>query len=359
MANILYGVAGEGMGHAIRSKPIIRHLMRKHNVFVVAGDRAYKFFQKNLPKKNVQEILCLNMVYINNEVSNFGTFKLNLKRLPQTKETIEKLTKIFLNFKPDLVISDFDVFTSKFAKRYRVPLISLDNPSVSTRCNLQIARKYRATGILDKAIIMAVSGGADYYIITTFFYPEKRNIKKRTYLVPPIVREEIQNLKPKTGNHVLVYQTSNTYQALLPTLKKVKENFIVYGLHKNFKDKNLILRDFNEDVFLDDIANCKAIITNGGFTLMSEAIYLKKPILSIPVKKQYEQIVNATYLEKMRYGEFHDEISKEVVEAFLKKLPVYEKTLSVYKQEGNQKLFNTVDKIIDTILVNKKRKSGH
>jgi uncharacterized protein (TIGR00661 family) len=359
MANILYGVGGEGMGHAIRSKPTIQQLMKKHNVLVVTGDRAYKFFQKNLPKKNVQEILSLNMVYVNNEVSNFGTLKMNLKRIPQARKTIKKLNKIFLDFKPDIVISDFEFFTNKFAKRYRVPLISLDNICISVRCNLKIARKHRANGILDKAVILAFAGGADYYIITTFFYPEKKNIKKRTYLVPPIVREEIQKLQPMKGNHVLVYQTSNTYHALLPTLKKVKENFVVYGLHKNLKDKNLILRDFNESAFLNDIANCKAIITNGGFTLMSEAIYLKKPILSIPVKKQYEQIVNATYVERMKYGEFHEEISKEVVESFLKKLPIYEKTLSKYSQEGNQKLFNTVDNIIDTILANKKRKSRH
>jgi uncharacterized protein (TIGR00661 family) len=353
MANILYGVEGEGMGHAVRSKPIIQHLIKKHNVLVVAGDRAYKFFQKNLPKKNIQKILSLNMVYVNNEVSNFGTLKLNLKRIPQARETIRKMKKIFLGFKPDIVISDFEPFTSKFAKRYRVPLISIDNMSISTRCNLEVDNKFRTIGAIDRAVILAFSGGADYYIITTFFYPKKDEIKKRTYLVPPVVREEIQNTKPKKGNHVLVYQTSDTYQALLPTLKNVKENFVVYGLHKNLKDKNLTLRDFNEDVFLDDLADCKAIITNGGFTLISEAIYLKKPILSIPVKKQYEQIVNATYLEKLKYGEFHEDISKEIVENFIKRLPAYEKSLSKYKQDGNKLLFKAVDKILGQILLKK------
>ena len=351
MVNILYGASGEGMGHAVRSKPTIKYLMKKHNVLVVSGDRAYNFFLKNLPKKNVEEILSLNMLYINNKVSNMGTFFLNIKKIPKARQTIKKLTKIFKKFKPDIVISDFEIFTSKFAKRYKVPLINIDNPSISIRCKLNIAKKYRGISLLDKAVIAGISGGADYYILTTFFYPEARNIKKRTYLVPPIIREEILKLKPKKGKHILVYQTSDTYQALLPTLKKINEKFVIYGLHKNMKDGNLTLRDFNEDIFLDDLANCKAIITNGGFTLIGEAIYLKKPILSIPIKLQYEQIVNAIYVEKMKYGEFHEEISKEVVENFLKRLPKYEKVLSRYKQDGNKILFKTVDKIINKILL--------
>jgi uncharacterized protein (TIGR00661 family) len=296
------------------------------------------------------------MVYVNNKVSNFGTLKINLKRIPQARETIRTLTGIFKKFKPDIVISDFELFTNKLAKRYRVPLVSIDNVSVPMRCKLKVNNKFRTIGAIDKAVILAFSGGADYFIITTFFYPDKKNIKKRTYLVPPIVREEILKLKPKKGNHILVYQTSDTYQALLPTLKQVKEKFIIYGLHQNKVDGNLILKDFNEDVFLDDIANCKAIITNGGFTLISEAIYLKKPILSIPIKLQHEQIINATYLERMKYGEFHEEISKKVVEKFLKRLPVYEKVLSKYKQDGNKILFNTVDKVIDEILQRRKKR---
>ena len=43
MANILYGVNGEGSGHSTRSKEVIRHLMAKgHAVHVVSFDRGLR-----------------------------------------------------------------------------------------------------------------------------------------------------------------------------------------------------------------------------------------------------------------------------------------------------------------------------
>lgn len=49
-------------------------------------------------------------------------------------------------------------------------------------------------------------------------------------------------------------------------------------------DGNLQFKNFNEDEFYRDLASCRAVITNGGFSLMTEALYLQKPILSVPVK---------------------------------------------------------------------------
>ena len=39
---------------------------------------------------------------------------------------------------------------------------------------------------------------------------------------------------------------------------------------------------YNEDEFYDDLANSKAVVCNGGFTFITEAITLKKPIYSVP-----------------------------------------------------------------------------
>ncbi len=69
-------------------------------------------------------------------------------------------------------------------------------------------------------------------------------------------------------------------------------------------------------------------MANGGFTLISESIYLKKPVLSIPVKGQFEQILNAIYLERLGYGEFHEELEKDSVIHFLSKLDSYNDSLS-------------------------------
>ena len=84
--------------------------------------------------------------------------------------------------------------------------------------------------------------------------------------------------------------------------------------------------------------------------MVSEALYLKKPILSIPVKNQFEQVLNAKYLEELGYGEYQTKTTPEIIKDFLKKLPEYEKNTKKYKQEGNKILFKEVDKAIKEVL---------
>ena len=65
------------------------------------------------------------------------------------------------------------------------------------------------------------------------------------------------------------------------------------------------------DGFLHDLAGCKAIIANAGFSLVSEALYLGKPYLAVPVQHQFEQIFNAYFLDKEGYGAFWEELTKK------------------------------------------------
>ena len=43
---ILYGVVGEGMGHAMRSRVVLDHLTKRHDVQVVVSGRAYDYLKQ-------------------------------------------------------------------------------------------------------------------------------------------------------------------------------------------------------------------------------------------------------------------------------------------------------------------------
>ena len=71
---ILYGVVGEGMGHAMRSGVVLDHLTRNHEVQVVVSGRAHDYLVKRASERlSVRKIWGLNIVYEDNEVSNFRT----------------------------------------------------------------------------------------------------------------------------------------------------------------------------------------------------------------------------------------------------------------------------------------------
>ena len=48
---ILYGVVGEGMGHAMRSGVVLDHLTKNHEVQVVVSGRAHDYLVKRASER--------------------------------------------------------------------------------------------------------------------------------------------------------------------------------------------------------------------------------------------------------------------------------------------------------------------
>lgn len=51
--------------------------------------------------------------------------------------------------------------------------------------------------------------------------------------------------------------------------------------------------------FLKSISSAKGVFCNAGFGTASEALFLKKKLLVVPMKKQLEQFYNAAMLKSM------------------------------------------------------------
>jgi len=350
MTRILYAVNGEGMGHAIRSKVIIDYLIKKkHELIIVAGGRAFDFLSRHF--KNVYNIDCYNIVYKDNSVQNIETTVAFVKKFPKALvRNLKQIMKIVIKFEPEIVITDFEPFSSIISKMlFKIPVVAIDNISIITKGKIHIPIAEIPSYITAKFISKpATRIDADRYIIPSFFNAELKT-PNDTVLVPPVLRPEILKAKTKRGNHIVVYQTSATNNKLLSSLKKMRENFIIYGFDKDKNNKNLTFRRFSEKKFIADLASCKAVIVNGGFNVISEAIYLQKPILSVPVRKQFEQIMNASYVERLGYGEYHKFINSEKIANFLRRLPEYENNIKSYKQDGNKLLFREVDRAVKAL----------
>jgi uncharacterized protein (TIGR00661 family) len=70
--------------------------------------------------------------------------------------------------------------------------------------------------------------------------------------------------------------------------------------------KNVTYFPINQKDFNKSLINCDGIITGGGFETPAEALYLGKKILSIPIRKHYEQECNAAALKKMGVPVLYD-----------------------------------------------------
>ena len=239
-----------------------------------------------------------------------------------------------------MVISDFESFSYLVGRALRLPIISLDNIQIVNRCEHDPAllAGHEADFDLIRAIVEAKLPRCYHYLITTFFFPPVR--LPRTTLVAPVLRPEILSARPEAGEHLLVYQTATTHRALPSVLKRLGLPTRIYGLRRDLTEEvveaNLSYRPFSEGRFIDDLRTARAVVAGGGFTLMSEAVYLHKPLLAVPVQGQFEQVLNALYLQHLSYGRYAPTLSESALVGFLDNLPAFDHALRRVEQDGNR-----------------------
>ena len=356
---ILYGVVGEGMGHATRSAVVLEHLASsEHEIKVVVSGRAHQFLKERFSgRKNValEEIHGLTLRYFGNRLDRAGSLFWNLRNAPKgVKKNVEVYRKVAEeSFRPQMVVSDFESWAALYALSHGIPVVSIDNIQAVNRLKHgKPIRKGFEFEVARMAVRMKVPR-AYHYLITSFFFPPVR--KKYTTLVAPIVRKEILEALREPGKHVVVYQRVIPEKDLLSMLRKLPCDFRVYGSATDEVVENVRLRAFSGAGFLEDLRTAKAVISGGGFSLMSEAVSLRVPMLAIPIEKQYEQELNARYLKELGYGSWTRKISASAISGFLERTDEFEKALSSYEPRDNRILLSCLDELIARVAAGKKR----
>ena len=343
MANILYGVNGEGAGHSTRAKEVLSHLVAQgHAVHVASFDRGLR----NLKDKfDVMEIYGFRFSYVNNRVRYKRTIAKNLMTVPQAAKSLSRLKDLVDDAKIDLVITDFEPLTCHVGHRKGLPVISIDNQHCLTNTAVSYPRQYRRDAAAAKIVTRLMTPRANAYLVISFFTAPVR--KRNTFLFPPLLRQEILDATPTEGDYVLVYVTSPA-PALAKLLGSVRCNFIGYGFGREGRNEegNILYKKPSLDGFFADLVGARAIVANSGFSLVTEALHLGKPYLAVPVTHQFEQIFNAYWLQKSGYGAYWEEMNKERVESFLYNLPHYREALVAYPRQGNAALLSKLDALI-------------
>lgn len=347
MAKILYGLCGEGLGHASRSKILINHLKNKHDIRIVAGGKAFSYMSKEFD--DVYEIESPHFVYKGNEVKLFLTIlRMVFQTFIKSPSSFLKVRRIIKEFKPDILITDAEPISFSASFFSSIKRVSIDNPQALLYRRYKIKfGEYFAWFALFIVVKLSVFG-ADKYLIYDFSDEQIDNPK--VMVLNPLIQEGILKQKPTYGNHVFVYQTSISTEFITGILKKIDETFIIYGFNKELVDENLIFKRFNEDDFYHDIASAKAVVANGGFTVLSEALYLKKPIFSLPIRHQFEQVINGQFIEKLGAGVYKMDFCKEDLEDFLQNLNFYKKNLKSYSPGNQKETLKIIEDQIQTFL---------
>lgn len=345
---ILYGVNGEGMGHATRSELVISSLLEHHDVRVMTSGAAFNYLGGVF--QNVTEVFGPSFAMQQGEILKWASFTGTLSSARrQLPGNVREIMNSAEEWMPEVVVTDFEPLSGMYARLSRTPLVCVDNIHMIDHCHhdKEITRGAVQDFELAKAVTRAMVPHAGDYIIPTFFFPDV--CRGRTTLVPSILRQAILDAQPTRGEHLVVY--SGGGDDLIDALRDAPLPVHLYGMRDGDQvgttDGAIEFRPRSIDGFLEDLVTSRGVVTGGGFSLLSEAVYLGKPVLAMPLRGQFEQLMNARYLEREGYGTCALTIDDAAVGRFLGGLDEFHERLSGYSQDGNRDALEVITRTVE------------
>jgi uncharacterized protein (TIGR00661 family) len=343
MARILYGVQCTGHGHAVRGLTIARHFREHEFLFVSCGMGAevlrgeFATLDCPQPKSPVR----------NHRLSLSATLLSALKGRTQSGHIMHRLREAADRFQPDVTISDYEHFVPLLSRQLGIPSLSLDHQHIITACRHQVPWRQLPGYLGAYYAIRTHFDLADYCLVISFFHPPPKPGEKAR-IMPPLLRESVLARQPRDGDHVVAYQGYTTFKRFFPFLSAIPSKVMVYGFNEARTEGNLHFKKTSETGFLDDLSSCRYVVCGGSHTLISEALYYGKPVISFPIKNQIEQFLNAWYLEHLGYGRYFTGFHPrpEIIPAFEAHLDHYRANIQTGNFCGNQEIFALVDQFI-------------
>jgi len=302
--NILYGVNATGNGHISRSRITISELKKRgHNVTVLFSGRDVKDFF------DLEEfrpyIIKKGFTFV------FKKGKLNVFKTLLNIDLIQFVRDVF-NIKKeyDVVVTDFEPISAYAARKLGIHCIG-------------IGHQYSFLKKIPKSFKMKLAS----IFFLRFYTPINSTISSHFYhfnqsILPPFIEKSLKNQNAVTvmKNTFLVYLAWEEQDQMISTLNTIKENEFIYysSVDKEVQIGNVTLKPYSNKYFKEDLIACNGLITNAGFQLPAEAIYLGKKILCKPLKGQPEQEHNAKTLKRLQHATVCSEFTKEEIELWIR-----------------------------------------
>ncbi|MDR1857760.1 MAG: teichoic acid biosynthesis protein [Desulfovibrio sp.] len=347
MGRILYGVHGTGHGHAMRGLTIARRL-GGHEFLFVCDDDAPSVLEPEFP---VHRLPNLGTVFVNYRVDVGATVRRAIPLLLDRRRHIRDLLRVIDEFRPDVCMTDLEYFVPRAAEEAGIPCLTLDHQHVITCCHHDLPANMWWDTILQGLTPRFLFRPTDLNLIISFYAPPLKS-RYKARIAPPILRQSVLDLHPRDLGHVVVYQSNSTDDRLVDFLRTATDRPChVFGYRRTSgRIDNVTFMEKSEEGFLELLEGCAYVIQGGSHTLMGEALFLGKPVLSIPLVAMVEQRFNSLYLERLGYGAQTrmEALGPSLLRDFEAALPRYKANIAKGNFCGNDLVFGLTDRFIRT-----------
>lgn len=279
---ILYAIQGTGNGHASRALEVVPHLQRRADVDVlISGYQCELKFPFDIKYK------CYGLSFIFGKKGGIDLWK-TLKKV-KFRKLIKEIKSIPVK-EYDLIINDFEPVSAWACKFKNVPMISLSHQNAVLDKNAPQYGKFRFERLILKYYAPAKNKFGFHF----------KSYSSSTFL--PVIRKEIRYKNVTNKGHYTVYLPAYGDKKLINMLSQFSDTkWEVFSKHtdKHQLHNNITIRPVNGKEFIKSMASSNGVLCGAGFETPAEALYLRKKLMVIPMKNQYEQQCNALALKEM------------------------------------------------------------
>jgi uncharacterized protein (TIGR00661 family) len=317
MKRIFWGVMGEGLGHVTRTLAVLEHLP-ECEVHLFTSGKALTYLERlKYPHRHVLEGLMFR--YRGARVAQAASLRGAIRFFLHSRaRNVRQILAAADRLQPELFVTDFEPSLPVAAQRAGGPLISVDNQHRFSHCSIRdLPWGLRCYAALVGRYIRLAMGQPRVAVVSTFCPEFLRPTRDNAVLVDSVVRPAVAAQASSDEGFVLAYTRESIRPRLLACLQQSGLRCVVYGAAPEECGGRVEGRPLSPD-FVRDLARCSCVVSTAGHQLISEACCLGKPMLAIPEAGQYEQHINAFYLEKVGAGRLcHlSALSPERIKAF-------------------------------------------
>ncbi|MFM1744765.1 MAG: hypothetical protein RLZZ630_702 [Bacteroidota bacterium] len=280
---ILYAIQGTGNGHLSRSLEIIPRLQKEHHVDVLLSSSQWEL---KVPFPIRYRYKGLGFVFGKKGGVDILRTYLEL----DTKKLLKEIKSLPVE-EYDLVISDFEP-VSVWACRLRNKVsVGLSNQAATLH---PLAPKPEQKDRFGKSVLK-------HYAKASFNYGfHFRSLSDDVYT--PVIRKKVRKAEKTNRGHITVYLPAfDDFKVMekLSGFKKVPFQIFSKRAKCTLRNRNFTVFPLQDELFTQSMSESDGVLTQAGFGTTSEALYLGKKLMVIPMKTQYEQQCNAAMLGNM------------------------------------------------------------
>ena len=229
-----------------------------------------------------------------------------LRQLRGFRRSLEILRETIHAVQPDLIVNFLEPLMGFYnlLRPHSTPVLVVGHQFMIEHPGFVKIREFAAQRFWMRRYVRLA--GARSARLALSFYPAEDLPGRNLYVSPPILRRQLFELRPDSaGGYLLVYLLNHGYEPEIVRWHGEHPEVPIHCFYdkpgapeEERRDATLTFHRIHGDKFLRLMASSRGVACTAGFESVSEAVYLGKPLLMVPVENHLEQYLNGCDAEQ-------------------------------------------------------------